>query len=245
MTKYHLSLIIFLSLLITSCSEESEDKKFTDPHEELLLSLEEVNGNAHSYNYDYNFLKERYKLKFYKNTNISKSLESLPNEMRGKIHLPKIAELPITVNQTNANIVTSWNAKNKLVFQVQLSYLENADSYDANHKKFFIISATQYPGNPFLMPDYETKIKPETSKIYTEAELIGGLKIYYTKTYGDWVRMFDYYTFDDTSKKIFKKSTGAYQYYAWYDDLIFRIGCNESMNEEDFNKLIRKIILGK
>jgi hypothetical protein len=194
-------------------------------------------------------LQERESVDFYIPINFSEALNRLPAEMRNKINLIADSELPFTVNNQKANIVTSWNNKNKLVFQIQLSYLENSESYATNFKDFFIVSITQYPDNPFSEiseEDLTTLHEDLAKRKYEFLKLTEQDSLYYLPKQDDtmWPRMFDYYKYIAADKRIYKESTGSYQYYAWYNGLIYKIGFNMDLSSTNAESLVRKIILG-
>ena len=247
--SYQYFSIVLLILGVISCSDSDKHSGYIDPNEELLVGLSEVDGYDHTYNYDFNILKERESVDFYVPISISEALNRLPEDMRTKINPMSSSELPFTVNIQDANIVTSWNDKNQLVFQVQLSYLENDESYDTNFKDFFIISITQYPDNPFepmSEVELETLHEDLTKRQYEFLNLNAQDSLYYLPKSEDnmWPRMFDYYKYSESEKRIYKESTGSYQYYAWYNGLIYKIGFNMDVTTLDAEALVRKVILG-
>ena len=241
--------IVLLFIGIISCSESDKHTGFVDPNEELLVGLSEVEGYDHTYNYDFNILKEREYATYYIPVSINEALNRIPAEMRNKINLISTSELPFEVNTQKANIVTSWNDKNKLVFQIQISYLENDESYATNFKDFFTISITQHSNNPF---DEMSEKELETLKEDLEKRKYQNLKLtdkdtlyYLPKSENNmWPRMFDYYKYIEADKRIIsKESTGSYQYYAWYNGLIYKIGFNMDINAVDAETLVKDIIL--
>ena len=248
--KSYIYLSIALSFLgISACSESDKHTGFLDDNQELLVGLTEVDGYDHTYNYDFNILKEREKVEFYIPTSLSEGLNRIPSEMRSKINLISSTDLPFIVANNQSNIVTSWNNYNKLVFQIQISYLENDLGYDTNFKDFFIVSITQCPDNPFEKMDEEAlKTLNDDLELrkYEFLNLKEDLTLYYLPKSNDnsWPRMFDYYNYNENEKRMYKESTGSYQYYAWYNGLIFKIGCNMDMDAVDPEPLVRKIILG-
>ncbi|WP_282124885.1 hypothetical protein [Marinifilum flexuosum] len=243
----HLSIaLLFMGMI--SCSENDKHTGFIDPNEELLVGLSEVEGYDHTYNYDFNILKERESVDYYIPVSIGQALNRIPAEMRNKINLISTSELPFDVNTQKANIVTSWNDKNQLVFQIQISYLENAESYATNFKDFFTISVTQYPNNPFdemSEKELETLKEDLGKRRYQNLKLTDTDTLYYLAKSDDnmWPRMFDYYKYVEADKRIYKESTGSYQYYAWYNGLIYKIGFNMDISTVDAEALVRKIIL--
>ncbi|WP_421919204.1 hypothetical protein [Marinifilum sp.] len=244
----YLSIIILFTGII-SCSESDKHSGFVDPNEELLVGLDEVEGYDHTYNYDFNILKEREKVDFYIPVSIYEALNRIPEEMRTKINLFSPSELSFTANIQEANIVTSWNDQNQLVFQIQLSYLENDEGYDINFKDFFIVSITQHPNNPFMEmseTELETLHEDLTKRAYVILNLTEQDSLYYLPKDKDnlWPRVFDYYMYDESQNRIFKETTGSYQYYAWHNGLIYRIGFNMDVDANDAENLVRKIILG-
>ncbi|NOU58607.1 hypothetical protein [Marinifilum caeruleilacunae] len=248
--RFYLYLSITLIFTgIISCSEDDKHSGYIDPNEELLVGLSEVEGYDHTYNYDFNILKERESVDFYVPVSFNEALNRIPADMRTKLNLFSASELPFTTNIQEANIVTSWNDKNKLVFQIQMSYLENDESYDTNFKDFFIVSITQHPENPFETmseTELETLHEDLSKREYDILNLTAQDSLYYLPKDEDnlWPRMFDYYKYDESQNRIFKESTGSYQYYAWYDGLIYKIGFNMDVEAVDEEALVRQIILG-
>lgn len=244
----YFSFALLLFIGITSCSESDKHSGFIDPNEELLVGLSEAKGYHHTYNYDFKILEEREQPGFYIPIGINEALNRIPEEMRSKINLISSSELPFSANIQEANIVTSWNNKNKLVFQIQISYLENDEGYDTNFKDFFIVSITQYPENPFdamSEKELETLNEDLTKREYEFLKLTEQDALYYLSKSDDnsWPRMFDYYNYNKSEKRIYKESTGSYQYYAWHNGLIYKIGFNMDVNAVDAEALVRKIIL--
>lgn len=247
--SYNFFCILLIFTGITSCSESEKHTGFIDQNQELLVGLSEVIGYDHTYNYDFNILQEREKVQFYIPTNLSEGLNRIPNEMKEKFSLISTSDLPFVPATIESNIVTSWNAFNKLVFQIQFSYLENDEGYDTNFQDFFIVSITQYPENPFenMTEDDLANLDEDLEKRkYEILELTDELSLYYLPKSIDnfWPRMFDYYNYNEDEKRIYKESTGSYQYYAWYNGLIFKIGCNMDVDSVNPEPLVRKIILG-
>jgi hypothetical protein len=233
-----------LSSILFSCSKSDKHTGYVDPNEALLESLNTCNGREHTYNRYTNILQEREQVRYFAPESIEKGLQCIPEQMRKKIHTISKAELPFTVGVARSNIVTSWNANNRLVFQIQFSYFKNTDSYNSNFKEFFTISATQYPKNPFLnetvRKTYETDFLKGNYEILT---LVGELPLYRVEKPNDWTRMFDFYIYNEKEKKIDKKTTGACEYYTWYNGVIFRIGFKMNMSSKDAEALVREIIL--
>jgi hypothetical protein len=254
----HLS-IFCLSLILFSCTKESKHTGYVDKNEILVEDLTEVEGNARTYNFDFDILKEPHKACYYEPTSISVALNSIPEEMRDAIHLPNINYLPFTPGTSNANIVTFWNKFNTLIFQVQISYFENPTEYNAGNQDFFIISATQLADNPFIDdliseddPIDQWRIDfnvdgdegPEEVVIYRELELTPDLPLFYKNSFSHWSTMYPYYSYDQSSNKIIHTSTGSKMYYAWHDGVIFQIGYKFDDETIDIESVIRKIILG-
>lgn len=241
--KRHYFFIILFVIGSFSCAKENEHPGYIDENQALLESLNQVDGRDHTYNYDFGILQFREKVDYFAPISFSQALSCIPSIMRDKLNLITPSDLPFTVAQQQANIVTSWNAFNKLVFQVQFSYLENASGYQTDFKDFFIISITQHPEDPFLDPEI-TLAMEENIKGYEKFVLEGTHSLYYKSATGTWPRMFDYYKFIPEENLMDKESTGSSQYYAWHDGLIYKIGFNMDVSGTDHEALIRKIILG-
>ncbi|RUT73018.1 hypothetical protein [Ancylomarina longa] len=242
--KYLFLLLSGILLTILSCSKSDKKSKYIDQNQELLEGLPEVNGYDHTYNYDFGILKEREKVEFYKPVSLNEGLSRIPLEMRNKINLISNSDLSFVPQTVKSNIVTSWNDKNKLVFQIQISYLENDLGYDTNFKDFFIVSITQYPDDPFADEINRTTLEENLPDTYHILTLDDNHPLYYQPSFGSWPRMFDYYYFNEDKNRMYKESTGSHQYYAWYDGLIYKIGCNMDIDSVDPEVLVRKIILG-
>lgn len=243
--KRHYFFILLFVIGSFSCAKDNDHSGYIDENEALLESLNEVDGRQHTYNYDFELLEFREKVDYYAPIGFSEALLSIPSTFRDKINLISQSDLPFTVAQQQANIVTSWNAFNKLVFQVQFSYLENNLGYQTNFKDFFIISITEHPEDPFADEQSTLELEeklPEGS--YQKLVLEGTHPLYYKPAAGTWPRMFDYYKFLEDDKLMDKESTGSSQYYAWYDGLIYKIGFKMDVTGTDHEALIRKIILG-
>jgi len=246
MKRQFLYILLFISGSF-SCSDSYERSGFVDPNEELLTGLSEVDGYDHTYNYDFKILQFREKVDYYIPVSFSEGLSRIPAEMREKITLISQSDLPFTTALQECNIVTSWNANNQLVFQIQFSYLENDEGYDTNFKDFFIISVTQYPEDPFADEEVRTEYEEDLLlRKYEFLSLPDNHPLYYLAKSKDnsWPRMFDYYNYVEDEKRIYKESTGSYQYYAWYNGLIYKIGCNMDIEAANPETLVRKIILG-
>jgi len=242
--KYLFLLIAGIILSITACTKKDKKSGFIDPNQELLVGLPEVDGYDHTYNYDFEILKERENVEFYKPVSLNDGLSRIPIEMRNKINLIANSDLPFVPQTVESNIVTSWNDKNKLVFQIQISYLENDLAYDTNFKDFFIVSITQYPDDPFADEINKATLEENLPSTYQILTLSENHPLYYQPSFGNWPRMFDYYYYNEDDNRMYKESTGSYQYYAWYDGLIYKIGCNMDIDTVDPETLVRKIILG-
>lgn len=243
MKKLYLYILLFI-LGIYSCAKDNDDTGYIDPNEALLETLNQVDGRDHTYNYDFNILKIREKLDYYEPVSFSEGMNSLPTEMAEKINLLSISDLPYTVAQQSSNIVTSWNAFNKLVFQIQFSYLENSAGYETNFEDFFIVSITQHPEDPFMDEQATLELEENLPSSYEKLVLADSHALYYKSIAGTWPRMFDYYMFNADEKLMDKESTGSSQYYAWYNGLIYKIGFNMDLTDVDHEALVRKIILG-
>ena len=241
--RRHYFFIIFFIIGSFSCAKDNKYSGYIDENQALLENLNEVDGRQHTYNYDFELLEFREKVDYYAPVSFSEALSSIPSVMRDKINLISQSDLPFTVAQQEANIVTSWNAFNKLVFQVQFSYLENVSGYQTNFKDFFIISITQYPEDPFA-DEQATLAMEENITGYEKLVLEGTHPLYYKPASGSWPRMFDYYKYIADDKLMDKESTGSSQYYTWYNGLIYKIGFNMDVSATDHEALIRKIILG-
>ncbi|MDM8158274.1 hypothetical protein QUH73_00465 [Labilibaculum sp. K2S] len=241
--RRHYFFIILFVIGSFSCAKDNEHSGYIDENQALLENLNEVDGRQHTYNYDFELLEFREKVDYFAPVSFSEALSSIPSVMRDKINLISQSDLPFTVAQQEANIVTSWNAFNKLVFQVQFSYLENDSSYQTNFKDFFIISITQYPEDPFA-DEQATLAMEENITGYEKLVLEGTHPLYYKPASGSWPRMFDYYKFIEEDKLMDKESTGSSQYYTWYNGLIYKIGFNMDVSTTDHEAIIRKIILG-
>lgn len=243
MKHYHL--YILLSLLVHfSCDIDNNHTTYVDPNEALLENLTEINGINHTYNYDFKFLQEREKVAYYMPLSFPDALASTPSDMKEKLNFIAASDLPFVLAQEQANIVTSWNAFNKLEFQIQFSYLENPTGYETNFKDFFIVSVTQYPNDPFADEQATIDIESNLPLSYQKLELIEGHPLYYKPVFGTWPRMFDHYSYNQEDNKMIKVSTGAYQYYTWHNGLIYRIGFKMDISATDHEALVRKIILG-
>lgn len=242
--KRHYYFIILFIIGSFSCAKDNNFSGYIDENQALLESLNEVDGRDHTYNYDFELLQFREKVDYYAPVSFSQALSSIPSVMRDKINLISQSDLPFTVAQQEANIVTSWNAFNKLVFQVQFSYLENPSGYETNFKDFFIISITQYPEDPFADELVTLEMEENLPKEYQKLVLEGTHPLYYLPISGTWPRMFDYYKFIEKDTLMDKESTGSSQYYTWYNGLIYRIGFNMDVSATDHEALIRKIIVG-
>ncbi len=248
MKRHHLYILLFL-VVNFSCAKDNNRTTYVDPNEALLESLTEVDGYDHTYNYDFKFLQFREKATFFKPLRFSDALASIPAEMKEKFNLLTQSDLPFIVAQQQANIVTSWNAFNKLEFQIQFSYLENLTGYKTDFKNFFIVSITQHAEDPFLNMDEETRTKLNTDltkRKYNSLDLTETHILYYLQKSENtfWPRMFDYYKFIEDENRIYKESTGSYQYYTWHNGLIYKIGFNMDISTTDHEALIRKIVLG-
>ncbi len=241
--KRHYFFIILFVIGSFSCAKDNEHSGYIDENEALLESLNEVDGRQHTYNYDFELLEFREKVDYYAPVSFSEAMSSIPSLMKDKINLISQSDLPFVVAQQEANIVTSWNAFNKLVFQIQFSYLENTTGYQTNFKDFCIISITQYPEDPFA-DEEATLAMEENIKGYEKLVLEGTHPMYYKPAAGTWPRMFDYYKFIPEENLMDKESTGSSQYYTWYNGLIYKIGFNMDVSATDHEALIRKIILG-
>jgi len=244
MKRHYFFILLFVIGSCFSCAKDNEHSGYVDENEALLESLNEVEGRDHTYNYDFKLLQSREKVGYYAPVNFSQALSSIPSTMRDKINLIYQSDLPFTVAQQQANIVSSWNASNKLVFQVQFSYLENTSGYQTNFKDFFIISITEYPEDPFADAQTTLELEENLPADYQKLVLEGTHPLYYRSSAGTWPRMFDYYKFIEEDELMDKESTGSSQYYTWYDGLIYKIGFNMDVTETDHEALIRKIILG-
>ncbi|PKQ69565.1 hypothetical protein BZG01_01160 [Labilibaculum manganireducens] len=240
--RRHYFFIILFVIGSFSCAKDNNHSGYIDENQALLENLNEVDGRQHTYNYDFELLEFREKVDYYAPVSFSEALVSIPSVMRDKLNLISQSDLPFAAQQ-EANIVTSWNAFNKLVFQVQFSYLENTTGYQTNFKDFFIVSVTQYPEDPFA-DEQATLAMEENIKGYEKLVLEGTHPMYYKPASGSWPRMFDYYKFIEEDKLMDKESTGSSQYYTWYNGLIYRIGFNMNVSATDHEALIRKIILG-
>jgi hypothetical protein len=245
----YISRFLVVSLLCisaVSCSDSDDRKGFIDPNEELLVGLNEVKGYDHTYNYDFNILKTRENVEYYVPTSVSEGLSRIPKVMRDKLTALNIADLSFSPATQMSNIVTSWNDKNQLIFQLQLAYLQNADGYDTNFQDFFIVSVTQYPTNPFSDEEAKKELEDNLPQQYEILKLTDELPLYYLSKSDNnaWPRMFDYYQYNEKEKRIYKESTGSFKYYAWYDGLIYFIGCNMDTAKANPEEIVRKIILG-
>ncbi|RXQ95960.1 hypothetical protein EO244_06565 [Ancylomarina salipaludis] len=252
--------IITLSIVFFSCKKESKYLGYVDENEALVEKLEKINGDARTYNYDFKILEnpKAEGVNYYKPTLISEALTSIPEEMEAAIHLPSVDDFPFTTGTEKANIVTFWNRSNKLVFQIQIAYLEEAAEYKANNQDFFIISATQLPDNPFIDTASEDDpidkwieefkmdgpSEPVDVRIYQKLELTPELPLFYKDRFRNWSTMYPYYSYDESKNYIEHTSTGASIYYAWHDGLIFQIGYKFTDDTIDVESLVRKIILG-
>jgi len=254
--------IICLSLFFSSCKDSSENIGYVDPNEALVEKLNKVKGDSRTYNDDFKILEEPKAegVDYYEPTFISEAISSIPSKMQNTIHLPLVNKLPFTPSTQKANIVTFWNNSNKLIFQIQIAYLENDAAYKADNKDFFIISATQLADNPFIDTESEndpidkwieefnmdgTSTEPEDKIIYQKLELTPELPLFYKKEYYKWETMYPYYAYDEDDKLIDHTSTGSQMYYAWHDGLIFQIGYNMNTEGMDMEAMIKEIILGK
>lgn len=242
--KRHYYFIILFIIGSFSCAKDNDHSGYVDKNEALLETLSEVDGRNHTYNYDFKILQFREKVDYYAPVNFSQALSSIPATMRDKINLLSSGDLPFTVAQQQANIVTSWNAFNKLEFQIQFSYLENNTGYQTNFKDFFIVSITQHPEDPFIDEEITLKMEENLPLEYKKLVLEGTHPLYYLPVEGTWPRMFDYYKFIPGENLMDKESTGSTQYYAWYNGLIYKIGFNMDVSATDHEALIQKIILG-
>jgi len=252
--------IIALSLLLFSCQKETKHSGYVDDNEALVENLTEVKGNSRTYNYDFKILEEPKSegVNYYEPSSIIEGFASIPKEMRDAIYLPTLGELPFTTGTKKANIVTFWNDSNKLIFEIQISFFENDAEYHANNQDFFIISATQLADNPFVdtsadndpIDDWREKFNvdgtdsPEEVVIYRDLKLNPDLPLFYRNLVPDWPRMYAYYSYDGV--KIVHRSAGAKIYYAWYDGVLFQIGCKfDDDDTTDMEAVVRKIILGE
>lgn len=253
--------IICLSLTLFSCQSESKPKEYVDENEALVEDLNKVKGDSRTYNDDFKILENPKSegVNYYEPTSISEGFSSIPKEMREAIHLPNVADLPFSPGTQKANIVTFWNATNKLIFEIQISYFENNAEYKADNQDFFIISATQLTDNPFIdnpdsdedpidgwIKDFKVNApaEPVGVRIYEMKELTPDLPLFYKDRFRHWSTMYPYYSYDESDKLIEHTSTGSKMYYAWYDGLIFQIGYKFSDETIDMEAVVRKIILG-
>lgn len=242
--KRHYYFILLFVIGSFSCAKENDHSGYVDENEALLESLNEVEGRDHTYNYDFELLQSREKVDYYAPVSFSQALSSIPSTMRDKINLISQNDLPFTFTQQEANIVSSWNASNNLVFQIQLSYLENTTGYQTNFKDFFIISITQFPEDPFADAQTTFEMEEKLPVDYQILVLEGTHPLYYKPKSVSWARMFDYYKFIEDDNLLDKESTGSSQYYTWYNGLIYNIGFNMDTTDIDHEALIREIILG-
>ena len=249
--------IICLSLILFSCQKKSKHLVIVDENELLVKDLSEVEGNARTYNFDFQILNGFQDTYYYAPVDIPQALNSIPEEMKDVIHLPDISSFPFTPGTEMANIVTFWNTENKLMFQIQISYFENGAEYHADNQDFFIIAAATLADNPFLDTSAEDDPidqwridfnvdgadSPEEVVIYRDLELTIDLPLFFKNLFPHWSTMYAYYSFDGT--KIIHKSAGAKMYYAWYDGVLFQIGYKSFDNPTiDMEPVVRKIILG-
>ncbi len=249
--------IICLSLILFSCQKSSKHLEIIDENELLVKDLSEVEGNARTYNFDFQILNGFQKTFYYAPVEIPKALKSIPEEMKDVIHLPDVSAFPFTPGTEMANIVTFWNTKNKLMFQIQISYFENGAEYHADNQDFFIISAATLTDNPFV-DDPDSKDdqidqwridfnvdgadSPEEVVLYRDLKLIADLPLFLQNLPPDWPHQYAYYSYDGT--KIIHRSTGAKMYYAWYDGVLFQIGYTFDDETIDMEPIVRQIILG-
>jgi hypothetical protein len=245
-------------MMLFSCQKESKHLEFVDENEALVEDLSEVEGNARTFNSDFKILNGPQRTFYYAPVDIPKALNSIPEEMKDVIHLPDVGELPFTPGTSEANIVTFWNTENTLMFQIQISYFENAAEYHADNQDFFIISAASLADNPFIDNPESTKdsidnwrIKfnvdgadsPSEIVIYRELDLIDDLPLFFKNLFPHWSTMYAYYSYDGT--KIIHRSAGAKIYYAWYDGVLFQIGYKYFNDPTiDMETVVRQIILG-
>lgn len=253
----HLS-IICISLILFSCQKESKHLDIVDENELLVEDLDGVEGNARTYNFDFQILNGFQKTFYYAPVSIPKALNSIPEDMRTVIHLPDVSSLPFTPGTEMANIVTFWNDSNKLMFQIQISYFENGSEYHADNQNFFIISAASLADNPFFddpnsdkdpidkwLTDFNVDGAESPSEVvlYRDLKLTPELPLFFKNLYPNWSTMYAYYSFDGT--KIIHRSAGAKMYYAWYDGVLFQIGYKFDDPAIDMEAVVRKIVLGK
>jgi hypothetical protein len=227
-----------------SCADDNDNSGYVDENEELLESLDEIEGREHTYNYDFKLLQDREYVSYYVPVSISEGLACIPSSMSEKLHFISQDSLPFTVSQANSNIVTSWNDSNQLVFQIQYSYLENSEEYQTNFQDFFIVSITQYPDDPFEDSETTLTLEENLPSSYEKLVLVDEHPLYYKPESITWTRMFDYYKYLEEDNLLDKESTGSSQYYAWYDGLIYSIGFTMDTDSIDQEGLVREIILG-
>lgn len=242
--------IICLSLILFSCQKKSKHLDLVDENELLVEDLSEVEGNARTYNFDFQILNGFQDTYYYAPVDIPQALNSIPEEMKDVIHLPDISSFPFTPGTEMANIVTFWNTENKLMFQIQISYFENADEYHAGNQDFFIISAATVADNPFIdnkENDYSmskkiTDFTTGETLTYKDLKLTPDLPLFFKDLFMNWSTMYAYYSYDGI--KIIHRSGGAKMYYAWYDGVLFQIGYKFENPAIDMEPTVRQIILG-
>jgi len=249
------SIILGIVLCISSCSKKADTEiKFIDEDQRLLIGLEKFtqeNYSDHSYNYDFEILKEKTNKDFYKIADFESTYSCIPSVMKNKLHIPSRGTFPFDTKTQKANIVSSWIGRD-LVFQVQFSFFAN-ENYSSNFKDYFCITVSQHQENPFATEEkrdyYLEKINKYIDKKYTHFYIEDDQIVFKTINNKEWPKNYANYEtekIDGAEEKLQLVSKNATQYYTWHNGLIYHIGYRIT-DTSNFNadEVIKSIILGK
>lgn len=230
--------IVFISSILLGCSFHKAD-------------FEEVKGVGLAYSEyfkTWDGLDERENIKYYRPIPLDELESSLPEQVKKAINIIDSNKLPFTVDDVKAYLVTSKDENDKIMNQVQLSYLSKSEYNKVDD--FYIISITEVDENPLKRYDISDKYDSVGNELKKEI-LTEDLPIYQQVITTNGALLYSYYNYDETKNSIVTVGTAANEFYAYYNGYIYHIGYlidrekdNEVMQEKMLH-LTREYILGK
>ncbi|MBB4823684.1 hypothetical protein HNO89_000904 [Sporosarcina luteola] len=223
--------LLLLGLMLVGCSKQPNVIK----GEGLTFS---------QYFFPYDQLNERENITYYKVKAEDDVPSSLPLQIRKAVHSAGLDQLPFTVAEETAYLVTSKDKAGMQQNQVQLGYFKNTNTDIPDD--FFIISVTESDRNPLETYSSLAELDSVGNRLIKK-ELTEGVPIYQQVITTDSALLYRYYKED--AKQMSIVGTSANEFYTYYNGCIYHIGysIDRSKNDEEMQEkmlqFVREFIL--
>ncbi|MFJ7732459.1 hypothetical protein ACIQXF_11245 [Lysinibacillus sp. NPDC097231] len=202
---------------LTTEIPQEEKQSFTD-----LFQIE-VEGKETAFSQYFQIgdtLSHRKKIKFYAPLQGFEAMQAVATTMGDAVHLIDPENLPFNSNVQEVYAVTSEMPDDSLQKQIQFSYKEK--SLTGVDRQYIILTVTNVNYNPSTYKVTEG-IQNFDGEI-TNVGLNFMNPLYYRAMTPDKGFAYLYYNYDEADKRIYRMSTRANEFFAYYNGYVYQIG---------------------